>query len=319
MRVADVAFDGVARGRRDTEERPARRLLTASGRSGSVAAMRSCPPGWATDLAILEHTGSVGRGARSDHLVVRTPANPDFHWGNFLLVTDEDAVDDADRWVGDLRGGLPARRAGSRSGCRGCRVPAAPGPRTGSSLELEDVLSTRTLPRRTPLPRATRCAGSPATTGTGPRPRRGGERPHRRGGPGVVPPLRAGAAAGPAGPLGARPRRLVRRLRGRRARRRPRHRALRAAARYQDVTTDEAHRGAGWPRTCSASPRSGPPSRLRPVGDRHRGHQPGRPRLPRLGFAPDTGTVQAYRRPPALTRPRRALSGRGGRPRAGRP
>ena len=43
--------------------------------------------GYRTDLAILEFEGSqvVDRG---DHLVIRTPANPDYWWGNFLLLGD---------------------------------------------------------------------------------------------------------------------------------------------------------------------------------------------------------------------------------------
>ena len=40
--------------------------------------------GFRSDLMLLALQGStITREA--DHLVVRTPANPDFHWGNFLL------------------------------------------------------------------------------------------------------------------------------------------------------------------------------------------------------------------------------------------
>lgn len=60
--------------------------------------VRELPPGWATDLAVLELTGSTV-GDRGDHLVVRTPDNPGFHWGNFVLVTDPAAGNDAERWV----------------------------------------------------------------------------------------------------------------------------------------------------------------------------------------------------------------------------
>ena len=111
--------------------------------------MRSSSPGWATDLAILEHTGSLVE-EHPDHLVVRTPTNPDFHWGNFVLVTDEDAVDDADGWVGVFGDAFPA--AGWVAvGLP--RMPAAPAPwvALGLDLELEDVLTTRTLPRPAPL------------------------------------------------------------------------------------------------------------------------------------------------------------------------
>src|SRR5690348_1634130 len=38
-----------------------------------------------TDLAMLEHSGSRVED-RGDHLVVRTPDNPTFWWGNFLLL-----------------------------------------------------------------------------------------------------------------------------------------------------------------------------------------------------------------------------------------
>jgi GNAT superfamily N-acetyltransferase len=40
--------------------------------------------GYRTDLMLLRLQGSVVVAGR-DYLVVRTPANPDFHWGNFVL------------------------------------------------------------------------------------------------------------------------------------------------------------------------------------------------------------------------------------------
>ena len=57
------------------------------------------PLGWATDLAILELTGS-SVDHRETYVVVRTPGNPDYHWGHCLLVTDKASVSDADRWAG---------------------------------------------------------------------------------------------------------------------------------------------------------------------------------------------------------------------------
>jgi GNAT superfamily N-acetyltransferase len=42
-------------------------------------------PGLATDLAMLELQGSIIRD-HGDHLVIRTPDNPTFWWGNFLLL-----------------------------------------------------------------------------------------------------------------------------------------------------------------------------------------------------------------------------------------
>ncbi|CAN5406150.1 hypothetical protein BH09ACT8_BH09ACT8_46810 [soil metagenome] len=49
--------------------------------------MSELPLGWATDIAVLEHMGST-IDDRGDHIVVRTPQNPLFHWGNCIFVTD---------------------------------------------------------------------------------------------------------------------------------------------------------------------------------------------------------------------------------------
>jgi len=43
--------------------------------------------GFRTDLAILELEGSQVTD-RGDYLVIRTPGNPDYRWGNFLLLPD---------------------------------------------------------------------------------------------------------------------------------------------------------------------------------------------------------------------------------------
>ena len=112
--------------------------------------MRDLPPGWATDLAILEHSGSLVED-RGDHLLVRTPDNPDFHWGHCLFVTDEDAVDDTDRWVGTFTSAFPEA---TWVAIGLIRMPDDQDAwvAQGLDLELDDVLTTRTLPRQTPLP-----------------------------------------------------------------------------------------------------------------------------------------------------------------------
>lgn len=112
--------------------------------------MRAFPPGWATDLAILELSGSTIE-EHPDHLVVRSPHNPGFHWGNCLFVTGEDAVDDADRWVAEFESSFP----GARWVAIGLtRMPDAVDAWAahGLELELDDVLTTATLPRQAPCP-----------------------------------------------------------------------------------------------------------------------------------------------------------------------
>jgi ribosomal protein S18 acetylase RimI-like enzyme len=54
------------------------------------AAMEIASLAYRTDLAMLEHSGSVVED-RGDHLVVRTPDNPTFWWGNFLLLPEPPA------------------------------------------------------------------------------------------------------------------------------------------------------------------------------------------------------------------------------------
>jgi len=51
---------------------------------------------YATDLDVLALDRVVER--RSDHLVVRSPGNPEFYWGNFLLFDDAPGEGDGRRW-----------------------------------------------------------------------------------------------------------------------------------------------------------------------------------------------------------------------------
>jgi GNAT superfamily N-acetyltransferase len=112
--------------------------------------MRTFSPGWATDLAVLEHSGSVVED-HGDHLVVRTPHNPDFHWGNCLFVTDEDTVDEAARWVSAFRSAFP-EATWVAIGLTRMPDDQDAWVAQGLDLELDDVLTTRTLPRQTSLP-----------------------------------------------------------------------------------------------------------------------------------------------------------------------
>jgi GNAT superfamily N-acetyltransferase len=111
--------------------------------------MSTVPLGWQTDLAVLRHSGSRIED-RGDHLLVTTPDNPGYHWGNFVFVSDASAVDDAARWLQTFENAFPeaawvaiglVRMPEDRSAWRAHRL----------GLELDEVLSARELPTQTPL------------------------------------------------------------------------------------------------------------------------------------------------------------------------
>jgi GNAT superfamily N-acetyltransferase len=105
---------------------------------------------WATDIAILELSGSSVED-RGDHLILRSPLNPRHHWGNCILVTDSGAVDDAERWVGVFEAAFPAA---DWIAIGLTRMPADAGSWQEKGVELEplEVLSTSSAPRQAMLP-----------------------------------------------------------------------------------------------------------------------------------------------------------------------
>jgi ribosomal protein S18 acetylase RimI-like enzyme len=64
--------------------------------------------GYRTDLAILALEGSQVTD-RGDHLVIRTPANPDYWWGNFLLLHDL-KPGSAGHWLATFAAEFPGAR-----------------------------------------------------------------------------------------------------------------------------------------------------------------------------------------------------------------
>ena len=68
---------------------------------------RKIAAGWETDLAILRHGGSSIEEFE-DYFVIRTPHNPNYHWGNFILVTNNDAVGDANSWIETFQDAFPS-------------------------------------------------------------------------------------------------------------------------------------------------------------------------------------------------------------------
>lgn len=104
---------------------------------------------WATDLAILELSGSTVE-RRVDHLLVRTPQNPEYHWGNCLLVTDAAAIDDAQRWLARFSEEFP------HADWVAIGLPSMPRDAhawlsQGLELDQLDVLATHERPRTAPL------------------------------------------------------------------------------------------------------------------------------------------------------------------------
>lgn len=104
--------------------------------------------GWWTDLGVLQAGGAQVED-RGPYVVVRSPHNPTYHWGNFVLVTDAALVDDADRWVTTFGRELPD------AGHVAIGLPVAPSPDAwaGHAVELEEntVLATSRVPARRSL------------------------------------------------------------------------------------------------------------------------------------------------------------------------
>jgi len=62
--------------------------------------------GWQTDLRLRELEGAdIVAGA--DHLVVRTPENPAYRWGNFLLLPALPPPGEAERWISRFSAAFP--------------------------------------------------------------------------------------------------------------------------------------------------------------------------------------------------------------------
>jgi GNAT superfamily N-acetyltransferase len=112
--------------------------------------MSDLSPGWATDLAVLELSGATIE-RRQDHLVIRQPANPDFHWGNCVFVTDSETLDDPSRWVEVFQHHFPDADWVAL-GLVQLPNDATAWTNLGLPLELDDVLTTRSLPALSPLP-----------------------------------------------------------------------------------------------------------------------------------------------------------------------
>jgi hypothetical protein len=94
--------------------------------------MRVTSLGFRTDVAlrVLEGAEATDRG---DYLVVRTRDNPDFYWGNFLLLGAWPEAGSADGWLARFAAEFPAARHVALGVDAAGEPVSAPGGSGGSS------------------------------------------------------------------------------------------------------------------------------------------------------------------------------------------
>ncbi|TWP34989.1 GNAT family N-acetyltransferase [Leekyejoonella antrihumi] len=109
--------------------------------------LKHLPSSTRTDLRIAVLTGTTIE-ARGDHLVVRTPTNPVYHWGNFVQVVSGD-VDDSAHWLQVFEAEFP--QAAHRAIGLPRRPEGASWARDGLKIEVAESLTCRMAPAVTPL------------------------------------------------------------------------------------------------------------------------------------------------------------------------
>lgn len=98
---------------------------------------------WRTDLALLELGGSEVED-HGTHLVVRTPHNPSFYWGNFLLLAQPPAADSGAFWLETFQRAFPGagHRAIGVDGTTGSAAELEPLVHVGLEIETSTVMTT---------------------------------------------------------------------------------------------------------------------------------------------------------------------------------
>jgi ribosomal protein S18 acetylase RimI-like enzyme len=99
--------------------------------------------GYRTDLAILAIGGSqvIDRG---EHLVIRTPANPDYWWGNFLLLKDLKPGSGAE-WMARFAAEFPDARHIALGVDEPDDSGVEPGGLTGMTMERNSVMTATSV------------------------------------------------------------------------------------------------------------------------------------------------------------------------------
>ena len=111
--------------------------------------MDGIPLGWRTDLDVLRRSGSHITDA-GDHLVVETPDNPGYYWGNFVLVTNPGLAERPKDCLALMEREFPS------AGHVAIGLPAAPDPQAWEGLDVDlerdEVLGADRPPRGRELP-----------------------------------------------------------------------------------------------------------------------------------------------------------------------
>ena len=102
--------------------------------------------GYRTDLALLRLGGSLVKD-RGDHLVVRTPDNPTFWWGNFILLERPPAPDRAQHWIDVFHDAFPTAKhlAIGIDGTTGTAEDVAGFTALGLEVELSSVMTAQSV------------------------------------------------------------------------------------------------------------------------------------------------------------------------------
>lgn len=80
-------------------------------------------PGWRTDFTL--HAVSAQVDERDDCIVVRTPGNPGFYWGNCLLLAEPPQNDALAAWLARFHAEIASRQPASRHVALGVNTPYA--------------------------------------------------------------------------------------------------------------------------------------------------------------------------------------------------
>lgn len=101
---------------------------------------------WRTDLALLQAAGSEVED-RGDHLVVRTPANPSYYWGNHLLLEAPPGPDDVPFWLRAFEEEFPEaeHRTFGIDGADGSVDDLAPFHAAGMRIEASTVMTAQAV------------------------------------------------------------------------------------------------------------------------------------------------------------------------------